>query len=81
MDQLSEGQHQKAGQIGRSLVAQRHAGVPERGNWSLVKEFVEVETGKRSDRRQLAAALMRLIQLVPIFVPHNHSRPRARWVH
>jgi len=59
MDQLSKGQHQKAGQIGRSLVAERHA-VDEflnGGNWSLVKEFVGVETGKRNDRPQLAAAL------------------------
>jgi hypothetical protein len=47
MDQPSEGQHQKAGQIGRSLVAQRHA-VDEflnGGNWSLVKEFVKVDHG------------------------------------
>jgi DNA invertase Pin-like site-specific DNA recombinase len=41
------------------LEAQRHA-VDEflnGGNWSLVKEFVEVESGKRADRPQLEASL------------------------
>jgi DNA invertase Pin-like site-specific DNA recombinase len=49
----------RQGRSGLGLEAQRHA-VAEYlngGNWSLVKEFTEVESGKRSDRVQLAEAI------------------------
>ena len=49
----------RQGKSGLGLEAQRHA-VDEflnGGNWSLVKEFVEVESGKRTNRPQLEAAL------------------------
>jgi len=50
---------QRQGRSGLGLEAQRNS-VTEflnGGNWSLVKEFVEVESGKRADRPQLEAAL------------------------
>ena len=49
----------RQGKSGLGLEAQRHA-VDEflnGGDWSLVKEFVEVESGKRADRPQLEASL------------------------
>lgn len=49
----------RQGRSGLGLDAQRHA-VHEYLNgrsWALVSEFVEIESGKRSDRPQLAAAL------------------------
>ena len=50
---------QKQGRSGLGLEAQREAitGYLNGGNWNLVKEFVEVESGKRSDRPKLAQAL------------------------
>ena len=53
------GSTKRQGKSGLGLEAQRHA-VDEflnGGNWSLVKEFVEVESGKRADRPQLEASL------------------------
>jgi DNA invertase Pin-like site-specific DNA recombinase len=50
---------QRQGRSGLGLEAQRHA-VDEHlngGSWKLIKEFVEVESGKKSDRPQLEAAL------------------------
>jgi DNA invertase Pin-like site-specific DNA recombinase len=50
---------QRQGRSGLGLEAQRHA-VAEHlngGDWKLIKEFVEVESGKRADRPQLDAAL------------------------
>ena len=50
---------QRQGKSGLGLEAQRNA-VTEflnGGNWSLVKEYVEVESGKRSDRPELAKAI------------------------
>jgi DNA invertase Pin-like site-specific DNA recombinase len=50
---------QRQGRSGLGMEAQRHA-VDEflnGGKWKLIKEFVEVESGKRTDRPQLAAAL------------------------
>jgi DNA invertase Pin-like site-specific DNA recombinase len=49
----------RKGKSGLGLEAQRHA-VDELlsgGDWSLAKEFVEVESGKRADRPQLEASL------------------------
>jgi DNA invertase Pin-like site-specific DNA recombinase len=49
----------RQGRSGLGLAAQRHA-VDEflnGGKWTLVKEYVEVESGKRTDRPQLDAAL------------------------
>jgi DNA invertase Pin-like site-specific DNA recombinase len=49
----------RQGQSGLGLEAQRHA-VTEYlngGDWKLLEEFVEVESGKRNDRPQLAKAL------------------------
>jgi len=50
---------QKQGRSGLGLEAQREAitNYLNGGKWSLVGEFVEVESGKRSDRPQLAKAL------------------------
>jgi DNA invertase Pin-like site-specific DNA recombinase len=50
---------QRQGKSGLGLEAQRNS-VTEflnGGDWSLVKEFVEVESGKRSDRPELAKAI------------------------
>ena len=50
---------QKQGQSGLGLDAQKAAvvGYLNGGTWQTVGEFVEVESGKRTDRPQLAAAL------------------------
>lgn len=50
---------QRQGKSGLGLEAQREAvaGYLNGGNWSLVSEIVEVESGKRSDRPELAKAL------------------------
>jgi DNA invertase Pin-like site-specific DNA recombinase len=49
----------KQGKSGLGLEAQREAVLAylDGGRWTLVSEFVEVESGKRNDRPQLAAAL------------------------
>ena len=49
----------RQGRSGLGLEAQRAAvlGYLNGGSWTLVEEFTEVESGKRSDRPQLAAAL------------------------
>jgi DNA invertase Pin-like site-specific DNA recombinase len=49
----------KQGKSGLGLEAQREAvnAYLNGGRWSLVQEFVEVESGKRNDRPELAAAL------------------------
>jgi DNA invertase Pin-like site-specific DNA recombinase len=49
----------RQGKSGLGIEAQRHA-VAEflnGGNWTMIKEFVEVETGKRADRPKLAEAI------------------------
>src|SRR5687767_12214581 len=48
----------KQGKSGLGLEAQRAAVAAylNGGDWKLVKEFTEVESGKRSDRPQLQAA-------------------------
>ena len=51
--------NERQGRSGLGLEAQR-AAVTEYlngGDWTLIREFIEVESGKRSDRPQLAAAL------------------------
>lgn len=50
---------QRQGESGLGLAAQRKAveDFLNGGSWQLVGEFTEVESGKRSDRPQLAAAL------------------------
>jgi DNA invertase Pin-like site-specific DNA recombinase len=50
---------QKQGRSGLGLAAQRQAVADflNGGNWKIVGEFTEVESGKKSDRRQLAKAL------------------------
>lgn len=50
---------QRQGKSGLGLEAQREAvaGYLNGGNWNLVAEIVEVESGKRSDRPELAKAL------------------------
>jgi DNA invertase Pin-like site-specific DNA recombinase len=50
----------RQGKSGLGLEAQREAVLAylDGGNWQLVGEFTEVESGKRSDRPQLAAALV-----------------------
>jgi DNA invertase Pin-like site-specific DNA recombinase len=49
----------KQGKSGLGLEAQREAvhAFLNGGKWTLVAEFVEVESGKRNDRPQLTAAL------------------------
>jgi DNA invertase Pin-like site-specific DNA recombinase len=49
----------RQGQSGLGLEAQRTAVLAylDGGRWTLVKEFVEVESGKRADRPQLVKAL------------------------
>jgi DNA invertase Pin-like site-specific DNA recombinase len=49
----------RQGKSGLGIEAQRSAVADflNGGNWSLVKEFVEVESGKRSDRPMLAEAV------------------------
>jgi len=49
----------KQGKSGLGLEAQRHAVATflNGGEWKLLEEFVEVESGKRNDRPQLAKAL------------------------
>jgi Resolvase, N terminal domain len=49
----------KQGASGLGIEAQRHAVLDylNGGRWTLSQEFIEVESGKRSDRPQLAAAL------------------------
>ncbi|MFN9545185.1 MAG: recombinase family protein, partial [Alphaproteobacteria bacterium] len=49
----------KQGKSGLGLEAQREAVMRylNGGSWDLVNEFVEVESGKRDERPQLAAAL------------------------
>src|SRR2546428_4213436 len=49
----------KQGKSGLGLEAQREAVLTylDGGRWSLVQEFVEVESGKRNDRPELTAAL------------------------
>jgi DNA invertase Pin-like site-specific DNA recombinase len=48
----------KQGRSGLGLEAQRKAVADflNGGNWQIVKEFVEVESGKKADRPQLAKA-------------------------
>jgi hypothetical protein len=50
----------KQGKSGLGLEGQREAvnAYLNGGRWSLLQEFVEVESGKRNDRPQLAAALV-----------------------
>jgi DNA invertase Pin-like site-specific DNA recombinase len=50
---------QKQGVSGLGLEAQREAvtGYLKGGNWKLVQEVVEIESGKRNDRPALAEAL------------------------
>jgi DNA invertase Pin-like site-specific DNA recombinase len=49
----------RQGKSGLGLEAQRKAveDFLNGGNWRLVEEFVEIESGKRDDRPQLAAAI------------------------
>jgi DNA invertase Pin-like site-specific DNA recombinase len=49
----------RQGKSGLGIEAQRAAVAEylDGGNWTLVKEFVEVESGKRSDRPRLAEAI------------------------
>src|SRR6516164_5956201 len=49
----------KQGKSGLGLDAQREAVLNylNGGSWTLIEEFVEIESGKRNDRPQLAAAL------------------------
>jgi DNA invertase Pin-like site-specific DNA recombinase len=48
----------KQGKSGLGLAAQRKAVTDflNGGNWQLVKEFVEIESGKKADRPQLMKA-------------------------
>ena len=52
---------QEQGRSGLGLEAQRKAVTDylNGGSWSLLAEFVEVESGKRADRPELAKALER----------------------
>jgi DNA invertase Pin-like site-specific DNA recombinase len=52
-------QHRQAGKSGLGLEAQRKAVLDylDGGAWELVAEFTEIESGKKSDRPELAKAL------------------------
>ena len=54
-----DGVSYRAGKSGLGLEAQKQAVMAylNGGRWALVAEFTEVESGKRNDRPQLAAAL------------------------
>ena len=64
---MAEGKHiayyrvstDKQGESGLGLEAQRKAVTDylDGGDWELVKEYVEIESGRRNDRPELAAAL------------------------
>ena len=61
----------KQGASGLGLAAQQEAvrHYLNGGNWSLVDQFTEVESGKRSDRPQLDAALAKArLHRVPLLV-------------
>ena len=61
----------KQGKSGLGLEAQRAAvaGYLNGGDWRIVGEFTEVESGKRSDRPQLDAALaMARVHRAPVVV-------------
>src|SRR5215472_25849 len=47
----------RQGQSGLGIEAQRKAVTDYGGSWQLLREYIEVESGKRSDRPQLLAAL------------------------
>ena len=49
----------KQGEHGLGIAAERKAvdDYLNGGNWSLIAEYVEVESGKRNDRPKLSAAL------------------------
>src|SRR5436305_5419555 len=47
----------RQGESGLGLDAQRNADYLNGGCWNLLAEFTEIESGKRADRPQLAAAL------------------------
>jgi hypothetical protein len=57
----------RQGRSGLGLEAQRQAvgEHPNGGNWKLIAEFTEVESGKRSDRPKLAEALKHAAFKVP----------------
>ena len=67
----------RQGRSGLGLEAQRQAVTDwlDGGRWTLVKEFVEVESGKNADRPQLEKALQ-LCRLIG--AKQNHWRPDAR---
>ena len=55
---LPTGVNGEAGALGLGLEAQRKAvELPQRGRWTLVAEFVEVESGRGKDRPKLQEAL------------------------
>ena len=64
------GQHQQAGQerTGHRGAAQAVATYLNGGNWRIIAEFTEIESGRRSDRpaleKALAAARVRQVPLV-----------------
>ena len=65
----------KQGHSGLGIEAQRKAVADylDGGNWQLLDEHVEVESGKRSDRPQLLAALDRVVDTPTIDTSRKHA--------
>ena len=80
MGQLLAGLYRPAGESGLGLETQRKAvdDYLNGGSWTLAAEFVEVESGKRSDNRpQLAAALAARKKLKARLIGTSALKPRA----
>jgi DNA invertase Pin-like site-specific DNA recombinase len=69
----------KQGKSGLGIEAQRQAvaNYLNGGNWRIIGEFVEVESGRRSDRPELDKALAAArVRQVPLGVPIAIARGR-----
>ena len=72
----------RQGKFGLGLEAQREAVMTylNGGRWSLVDEFTEVESGKHSDRPELAKALGPARSVKPSWSSPSSIGCRATWL-